>query len=158
MVEVGEGEFILDQRLAQDCHTLADLPLSRLLLMDNALIPWLILVPRVDKTELHQLTEAQQHALLDEINLISRFAEETFSPDKLNVAAIGNIVRQMHIHIVARKTNDICWPGVVWGIKQRQSYKQSHLDELSIALRYLKSRRHGIFALLTTFMYFNSFT
>jgi diadenosine tetraphosphate (Ap4A) HIT family hydrolase len=51
------------------------------------------------------------------------------------VAAIGNIVRQMHIHIVARKTDDICWPGVVWGIKQRQAYEQTALDELSIALR-----------------------
>jgi diadenosine tetraphosphate (Ap4A) HIT family hydrolase len=132
---MGEAEFILDRRLAQDCHILADLPLSRLLLMDNALIPWLILVPRVDKTELHQLTERQQQALLREINLISRFAEETFSPDKLNVAAIGNIVRQMHIHIVARKTDDICWPGVVWGVKQKQAYDQTQLDVLSIALR-----------------------
>ena len=130
-----EGEFILDHRLDHDCHTLVDLPLSRLLLMDNALIPWLILVPRVDKTELHHLTDVQQHSLMDEINLISRFAEETFIPDKLNVAAIGNIVRQMHIHIVARKTDDICWPGVVWGIKQRQAYTQTQLDELSMALR-----------------------
>jgi diadenosine tetraphosphate (Ap4A) HIT family hydrolase len=132
---MGEREFILDQRLAQDCYILADLSLSRLLLMDNALIPWLILVPRIDKTELHQLSAPEQQALLDEINLISRFAEETFSPDKLNVAAIGNIVKQMHIHIVARKTDDVCWPGVVWGMKQREAYDQTQLDTLSVALR-----------------------
>jgi diadenosine tetraphosphate (Ap4A) HIT family hydrolase len=130
-----EADFILDQRLAQDCHILADLPLSRLLLMDNALIPWLILVPRVDKTELHQLSAPQQQELLNEINLISCFAEETFSPDKLNVAAIGNIVRQMHIHIVARKVDDICWPGVVWGMKQREAYGQTALDKIAIALK-----------------------
>jgi diadenosine tetraphosphate (Ap4A) HIT family hydrolase len=103
--------------------------------MDNALIPWLILVPRVNKTELHHLSRQQQQTLLDEINLISCFAEETFTPDKLNVAAIGNIVRQMHIHIVARKADDICWPGVVWGMKQRQAYDQTELDALSTALR-----------------------
>lgn len=144
---MGEAEFILDQRLAKDCYTLAELPLSRLLLMDNALIPWLILVPRVDKTELHQLSNDQQQALLDEINLISRFAEESFSPDKLNVAAIGNIVRQMHVHIVARKTGDICWPGVVWGMQQKQAYDQTQLDALSIALRSKlpgKSRFHPL--------------
>ncbi len=142
-----EADFILDQRLAQDCHILADLSLSRLLLMDNALIPWLILVPRVDKTELHQLSALQQQALLNEINLISRFAEETFTPDKLNVAAIGNIVRQMHIHIVVRTTDDVCWPGVVWGMQQRQAYDQAQLDALSIALRSKlpnESRLHPI--------------
>ena len=113
--EENQPAFVLDERLSQDCHQLADLSFCRLLLMNNALLPWFILVPKVDKTELHELTEAQQLALMKEIDLISRFAQQHFTPEKLNVAAIGNIVRQMHVHIVARETDDICWPGVVWG-------------------------------------------
>jgi diadenosine tetraphosphate (Ap4A) HIT family hydrolase len=123
--------FPLDERLAQDCYLLADLKLCRLLLMNNALLPWFILVPAVEVVELHELSTAQQHQLLEEINLISRFVQQHFTADKLNVAAIGNIVRQMHIHIVARKRNDICWPGVVWGSKQREAYAQAQLDALS---------------------------
>jgi diadenosine tetraphosphate (Ap4A) HIT family hydrolase len=127
--------FSLDERLANDCHQLADLKLSHLLLMNNALLPWFILVPRVEVVELHELTTAQQQQLLEEINLISRFVQQTFTPDKLNIAAIGNIVRQMHIHIVARRVDDICWPGVVWGMTQRKPCDQPLLDEITRALR-----------------------
>jgi len=123
--------FTLDDRLSHDCHWLADLSLSRLLLMNNALLPWFILVPKVDVVELHELSTEQQQQLLAEINLISRFLQQTFTPDKLNVAAIGNIVRQLHIHIVGRSTHDICWPGVVWGVEQREAYVQTRLDSLS---------------------------
>ena len=126
--------FQLDQRLSSDCHKLASLPLCELLLMNNALIPWFILVPRTQETELHRLPPSQQQPLLEEINLISRFVEQHFNPDKLNVAAIGNIVRQMHIHLVARKESDICWPGVVWGVSQREAYTQSRLDEVALQL------------------------
>ena len=128
-------DFPLDHRLAHDCHHLADLPLSRLLLMNNALLPWFILVPAVAAVELHELPTEQQHRLLEEINLVSRFAQRSFAPDKLNVAAIGNIVRQMHIHIVARRVDDICWPGVVWGVSRRTAYAQPQLDEIAGALR-----------------------
>lgn len=127
--------FPLDERLARDCHSLAELSLSRLLLMNNALLPWFILVPRVDVVEIHELTAEQQHQLLEEVNLISRFVQQQFRPDKLNVAAIGNIVRQMHIHIVGRKADDICWPGVVWGVEQRLAYDEMTLDTLSQSLR-----------------------
>ena len=127
--------FPLDERLANDCHKLASLPLCELLLMNNALIPWLILVPRREATELHQLPLPDQQTLLEEINLISRFMEKNFMPDKLNVAAIGNIVRQMHIHLVARKESDFCWPGVVWGTSQREAYGQPVLDGIVLQLR-----------------------
>jgi diadenosine tetraphosphate (Ap4A) HIT family hydrolase len=127
--------FPLDPRLAHDCHYLADLTLSRLLLMNNALLPWFILVPRVEAVELDELTAEQQQRLFEEINLISRFVRHNFAPDKLNVAAIGNIVRQMHIHIVARRSDDICWPGVVWGVSQREAYDQPRLDAITKALR-----------------------
>ncbi len=129
------SDFILDERLARDCHRLAELPLCELLLMNNALLPWFILVPRVDAVELHQLTTVQQHTLLEEINLISRFVQTRFAPDKLNVAAIGNIVRQLHVHVVGRRQSDICWPGVVWGVQQREPYEQAALDGLDRDLR-----------------------
>ena len=127
--------FTLDERLVRDCHRLAELPLCDLLLMNNALIPWFILVPRVTETELHELPAVTQQALLSEITLISRFSEKTFTPDKLNVAAIGNIVRQMHIHVVARREDDPCWPGVVWGMPQREPYAQSALEAIARQLR-----------------------
>ena len=122
--------FPLDERLARDCHQLADLSLCRLLLMNNALLPWFILVPDVDVVELHELSGEQQQQLLTEINLVSRFVQGHFSPEKLNVAAIGNIVRQLHIHIVGRNSSDVCWPGVVWGVRQREAYEQSQLEDL----------------------------
>jgi diadenosine tetraphosphate (Ap4A) HIT family hydrolase len=129
------ADFTLDERLARDCHTLADLGLSRLLLMNNALLPWFILVPRVEAVELHELAPAQQSQLLEEINLLSRFLRLYFSPDKLNIAAIGNIVRQMHIHLVARRRDDFCWPGVVWGETRRMAYDQPSLDRIARQLR-----------------------
>jgi diadenosine tetraphosphate (Ap4A) HIT family hydrolase len=129
------ADFTLDERLAQDGYRLAELPLCELLLMNNALLPWFILVPRVDVVEMHEMASLQQRALMEEINLVSRFIQQTFAPDKLNTAAIGNIVRQLHIHIVARKQDDICWPGVVWGVEQRTDYEQSTLNAIIRQLR-----------------------
>jgi len=123
--------FPLNERLLHDCHLLAELPFCSLLLMNNALLPWFILVPDVEVVEIHELSIPQQHQLLEEINLISRFVQQHFTTEKLNVAAIGNIVRQLHIHIVGRHSSDVCWPGVVWGVKQRQAYDQSRLDTIS---------------------------
>ncbi|MCU7851522.1 MAG: HIT family protein [Candidatus Thiodiazotropha sp. (ex Monitilora ramsayi)] len=130
-----DNTFVLDDRLSQDCHILAELSFSRLLLMNNALFPWFILVPRVEVTEIHELSASQQQKLMEETDLLSRFVQQTFSPYKLNVAAIGNIVRQMHIHIVGRKTDDTCWPGVVWGVSQKTAYNQVQLNEISHALK-----------------------
>jgi diadenosine tetraphosphate (Ap4A) HIT family hydrolase len=128
-------DFTLDERLAQDCHLLAELPLCELLLMNNALLPWFILVPRVSVIEIHELPQDQQSGLLEEINLVSRFVQQTFAPDKLNTAAIGNIVRQLHVHVVARRYDDICWPDVVWGVQQREAYDQTALNAITRQLR-----------------------
>ncbi|MCG8016686.1 MAG: HIT family protein [Candidatus Thiodiazotropha sp. 'RUGA'] len=122
--------FSLDPRLAADCHLLAEMELCQLLLMNNALLPWYILVPRVDCDELHQLTPEQQKRLFEEINQISQFIKTDQSIEKLNTAAIGNIVRQMHIHILGRNSSDPWWPGTVWGTAQRRAYNQSELDEI----------------------------
>lgn len=123
-------DFSLDPRLAADCYLLAEMELSQLLLMNNALLPWYILVPRVACDELHQLSHEQQKQLFEEINQISLFIKTDQSIDKLNTAAIGNIVRQMHIHIMGRKTSDPWWPGTVWGTAQRRAYKQTELNEI----------------------------
>ncbi|MCG7995440.1 MAG: HIT family protein [Candidatus Thiodiazotropha taylori] len=122
--------FSLDPRLAADCYLLAEMELSQLLLMNNALLPWYILVPRVDCDELHQLAPEQQKRLFEEINQISQFIKTDQSVEKLNTAAIGNIVRQMHIHILGRNSSDPWWPGTVWGTTQRRAYKQTELDEI----------------------------
>ena len=127
-------DFQLDDRLANDSIPLGELDLCLLLLMKNALVPWFILVPKVAEQELFQLSQDQQLTLLDEVNLISRFVSREFAPDKLNVAAIGNIVQQLHVHIVGRKKDDFCWPGVVWGAKQRQDYAPAQIDRLKTLL------------------------
>jgi len=119
--------FSLDPRLAADCITLGEMPLSLLLLFDNSIFPWLILVPRRDAVELFQLARDEQLALLEEINLLSRFVKDQFGSEKLNVAAIGNIVRQLHIHVVGRSSADPIWPGVVWGYPERTPYSSSDI-------------------------------
>lgn len=135
-------EFCLDNRLANDCHVLGRLDLSLLCLMNNALIPWFILVPRTDKVEMTDLSEIDQVRLLKEINIISVFLKNNFPVTKLNIAAIGNIVSQLHIHIVGRHPSDICWPGVVWGTKEKQSYSNERLIEIR---EYLNQQLNGQF-------------
>lgn len=127
-------EFCLDSRLANDCHVLGRLDLSLLCLMNNSLIPWFIVVPRTDKTELTDLSEVDQARLLKEINIISAFLKNNFPVTKLNIAAIGNIVSQLHIHIVGRQPSDICWPGVVWGISEKQNYSSDKIIEIRESL------------------------
>jgi diadenosine tetraphosphate (Ap4A) HIT family hydrolase len=122
--------FKLDSRLASDCHLLAELELSQLLLMNNALLPWFILVPRVSCNELYQLSTEQLTALFKEISLISIFIKNHNPVDKLNTAAIGNIVRQLHIHVIGRQTTDPWWPGTVWGTEQRRAYNQTELNQI----------------------------
>jgi diadenosine tetraphosphate (Ap4A) HIT family hydrolase len=122
--------FPLDPRLAADCILLGEMRLSLLLIMDNSLTPWFILVPRRDAVELFELERADQLILLEEINLLSRFVKEHSGSEKLNVAAIGNIVRQMHIHVVGRKTTDFCWPNVVWGTKEKKPYTSAAITAI----------------------------
>lgn len=114
--------FDLDARLAADTHRLGALPLSELLLMDNALLPWLILVPRVTEIELYRLPVAQRRQLDDETAAVAAFVAGAFAVDKLNVAAIGNVVAQLHVHVVGRRRDDYAWPGVVWGRPEREAY------------------------------------
>jgi len=108
--------FRLDARLDRDTVPVTDLGLCRALLMDDARYPWLILVPaRPDLRELHDLEAADRNRLVDEICQASRAVERLFQPDKINVGALGNLVPQLHIHVIARRIGDSAWPGPVWG-------------------------------------------
>lgn len=96
----------------------------------NAHFPWFILVPDTDETEFYKLAQQQQQLLLEQINKLSAFIEKHFSVDKLNVATIGNIVSQMHVHVVGRHKQDVCWPGVVWGCDQFKNYDEGEVEAI----------------------------
>lgn len=118
----------LHPQLADDTHPIARLGLSELRLMDDANHPWLILVPRVDgAVELIDLTEAQQAELTREIARASHVLRTAFKPHKLNVAALGNVVPQLHVHVIARFEHDIAWPRPVWGMASAQPYSPEAL-------------------------------
>lgn len=128
-------DFVLDARLQADSCLLGFFSLSQLRLINNGLFPWFILVPQVEQYEIHQLTQEQQIQLLDEMTAVSRFVEADYQTDKINVAAIGNIVRQLHVHIVGRYETDACWPGVVWGVKETRSYSQQEIEVIKDKLK-----------------------
>ena len=108
--------FVLDTRLAADTFPIGDLALSRLLLMDDARFCWLILVPRqADSSELVDLDARERAVLMEEIAGVSEVLRAMPGVDKINVGALGNIVRQLHVHVVARRIGDAAWPGPVWG-------------------------------------------
>ena len=124
------GVVSVDARLTDSSHRLGILAGHTLLLSRNALFPWFILVPDTDETEFHHLPLAQQHELLDLVNTIARFIESVYAVDKINIATIGNVVPQLHIHIVGRRRDDAAWPGVVWACEASQSWTSEALAEL----------------------------
>lgn len=109
-------DFLLDPRLASDSAFIADGPLSQVRLMDDTRYPWLVLVPRVAGiSEWLDLEGAQQRLLLAEINQAGQLIRAQHGVEKLNIGALGNVVRQLHIHLVGRHVGDAAWPGPVWG-------------------------------------------
>lgn len=127
--------FQLSDRLKQDSFILAEDQHSFWLLLNNKNFPWFILVPKTDKEELFELSEEAQNSLQSKTNKFSSFIAQNFSFDKLNIASIGNIVRQLHVHIIARTESDLCWPGVVWGTKHVKKYKQNDVELIKKALQ-----------------------
>ena len=108
--------FKLDEQLASDCILLGDFKLSTLLLMDDAQYPWFILVPRrEDMTEIFQLSAADRAQLMAESCLLAETLKDGFGADKINIAALGNVVAQLHVHHVVRYRVDAVWPAPVWG-------------------------------------------
>ncbi len=123
--------FHLDPQLARDSHAVCELRLCSLRLMDDARFPWLILVPRVDGArDIIDLDAADQTLLMAEIARISAVLREVCTPHKLNVAALGNVVAQLHVHVIARFENDAAWPRPVWGTGEAQPYVELVLQPL----------------------------
>ncbi|GAA4780841.1 HIT family protein [Lysobacter hankyongensis] len=120
----------LHPQLADDTHPLAHWPLCEVRLMDDAHHPWLILVPRVeDAVDITDLDAAQQATLMREIDRAARALQAAVKPHKLNVAALGNVVPQLHVHVIARYRDDIAWPRPVWGTATAQPYSPEQLVE-----------------------------
>lgn len=128
--------FALHPRLAADSHVVGNLPLSTVLLFDERRYPWVILVPRVASIrEIHELSAPQRQALLDESCAVGEFLLKTFSGDKLNIGALGNVVPQLHIHHVVRNVADPAWPAPVWGHSPREPYARDACLERLEAIR-----------------------
>ncbi len=123
--------FILNSRLQADTFFIADLKISRLLLMNDSNYPWLILVPRmVDLIELTDLSFEDQIEVLREINLVGKILQQNFGAEKLNIAALGNVVSQLHIHVIARKKNDATFPKPVWGNAIAKPYTEQDAQDI----------------------------
>jgi diadenosine tetraphosphate (Ap4A) HIT family hydrolase len=128
--------FQLDPRLADHTHLIGELALSRLLLMDDARYPWLVLVPRIaGARELFDLDGRDRASLLAELDAVGRVLETLLRPDKFNIAALGNVVPQLHVHVVARYNADAAWPEPVWGRGERVPYETSALAQRITELR-----------------------
>lgn len=128
--------FALDSRLQQDCLLIGDFPLCRLLLMNDAHYPWFILVPRREEvSELFQLDAADQTRLWQETTLLAEKLKDTFAADKMNVATLGNLVSQLHMHVIVRRREDAAWPAPVWGRQPAQPYAEDQVRQLKDKLR-----------------------
>ena len=131
--------FRLHPQLAKDCLVIQDLDLCRLLLMNDKNYPWCILVPmRDNKQDIYQLAPIEQIQLIEESSQLSRIMMELFQGNKMNVAALGNVVPQLHIHHIVRFENDPSWPKPVWGQKPAVGYSdqeaQTFIDRIRAAL------------------------
>jgi diadenosine tetraphosphate (Ap4A) HIT family hydrolase len=116
--------------------SLGDLPLSRVLVMNDANYPWLILVPRKPNlTEVIDLDEVEQAQLMTEVTRVARALREVTHCDKLNIAALGNVVPQLHVHVIARFRNDPAWPKPVWGAVPPRAYEREALHDFVAPLR-----------------------
>jgi len=135
-MSVSSPSWELHPQLMRDTTAVGDLLLSCVSLMDDANYPWLVLVPRrVGAVELTDLDDADQRQLMAEIALVSRTLRAVVPCDKLNVAAIGNVVPQLHVHVVARSRNDPAWPKPVWGQLPARAYESEARDRLIATLR-----------------------
>lgn len=124
--------FCIDERILSSSFILADWPLSRVFLKNEAQFPWFILVPRIENIqEIYQLNKDHRQLLMEEINQLSLIAHDYFNPDKLNIGALGNVVSQLHVHVVVRTETDNLWPQGIWQASFSSTpYERSKLDIL----------------------------
>jgi len=128
-------DFALDPRLAADTRPVADLGLSRLVMMRDGNYPWLILVPRVaGAVEILDLAPADRARLWDEIETVAAALKAETGADKLNIAALGNVVAQLHVHVIARFHGDAAWPAPVWGKVAAAPLDETRAERLAAAV------------------------
>ncbi len=126
----------LHPQLVSDTVGLVDLDLCQVLLMNDQNYPWVVMVPkRLDLREMHDLSPGDQQMLVSEITQVSRAMQRLFKADKMNVAALGNMVPQLHIHVIARYENDSAWPGPVWGKVPTEAYAPNELEAMIAKLK-----------------------
>lgn len=132
--------MILHPQLETDCFVVGQFSLCALLLLNDSNYPWFILVPqREGITEIHQLSEADQQQLMKESSQLSTCIETEFKADKINIAALGNVVPQLHIHHIVRYKSDPAWPAPVWGKFPATPYTTPDAEQLSERMRFLLS-------------------
>ncbi len=133
---MSDSAWSLHTQLQKDTIDIGDLPLSRVLVIKDANYPWLMLVPRrPDAVEIIDLDELEQSQLMTEINRVARALKDITKCDKLNIAALGNMVPQLHVHIIARRTSDAAWPRPVWGVMQPLAHDAGEVQAFISALR-----------------------
>jgi len=125
--------FQLHPRLAKGCHALGKLGICRVLLKDNALFPWFILVPETedDITEFHHLSEEDASDVMRSVRRISHFIDDHYRPDKINIGMLGNQVPQLHVHVIGRFESDPAWPAGVWSCAEKQPYAAARVAQVS---------------------------
>ncbi|MFY0991760.1 HIT family protein [Halomonas sp. C05BenzN] len=136
------SDFEPDARLVEDSYPVTELPLCQLRLMNDARFPWLVLVPRRRGiSEVFELEDAEQQQLWREASRIGRALKESLGGDKLNIASLGNVVAQLHVHVVIRRHGDAAWPGPVWGQGEPEPYD---LDALATMRDQLLAQVEGL--------------
>jgi diadenosine tetraphosphate (Ap4A) HIT family hydrolase len=130
------SDWSLSPQLEKDTINIGDLPLSRVLVIKDAHYPWVLLVPRrADAVEIIDLDEVAQAQLMTEISRVGRALKEITKCDKLNIAALGNVVPQLHVHIIARRSSDAAWPRPVWGVMPALPHDPAEVQQFITALR-----------------------
>lgn len=125
------SDFEPDARLVEDSYPVTELPLCQLRLMDDARFPWLVLIPRrLEVSEVFQLDAPNQQQLWREASAVGRAMLEALGGDKLNIASLGNVVAQLHVHVIVRRREDAAWPAPVWGHGQAEAYDLDRLADM----------------------------
>lgn len=131
-----ESAWSLHPQLARDAIAIGDLPLSRVLIIKDANYPWLLLVPRREGiVEIIDLDEVARAQLMTEISRTAEALKAVTACDKLNIAALGNVVPQLHVHVIARRQGDAAWPRPVWGVASAVPHDRHDLEAFIAALR-----------------------
>jgi diadenosine tetraphosphate (Ap4A) HIT family hydrolase len=131
-----DSAWSMHPQLEKDTIDIGDLPLSRVLVIRDANYPWLLLVPRrPEAVEIIDLDEVEQAQLMTEVSRAARALKEVTKCDKLNIAALGNVVPQLHVHIIARRTSDAAWPRPVWGVVPPLPHDAGEVQNFISALR-----------------------